>query len=334
MPKRFVLILIFLGVFISKPFAQVISEMTGMCAPTLNLSVCLYAFDSKPLSHRSPIVLVHGWNYKEIPGHPIKDLWGNFKSFYDSEPELYSKFKLYELNYYSNDITLKDMSGAFASILGYFEGFERGNVVIIAHSMGGLLARGSLGFPAPKRGFTGDRVSLLITLGTPHHGTVLANGPAIYDHISPHWFPLLPIISSSIKPSWSDLSRSEILWDNFDGILDYLAYASEYNDFLVGLNKDTSFDNKITAYGGKIEKCDDAGILYCLGDKLIEDVLGVDSDGMVPVSSSLFYTDPQKANSRFRTRHLYDHDHSQIAKGRGDDVLFEIIKHDLLSIKK
>jgi triacylglycerol esterase/lipase EstA (alpha/beta hydrolase family) len=45
-------------------------------------------------------------------------------------------------------------------------GAER--VVLVGHSMGGLVSRAYL------RRFGGDRVSKLITIGTPHHGSVLA----------------------------------------------------------------------------------------------------------------------------------------------------------------
>ena len=64
-------------------------------------------------------------------------------------------------------------------------GFGRKPIVIVAHSMGGVISRYLLRLSqlsGPNAGHaTADRVLRLITLGTPHHGSPMANGPAVAD---------------------------------------------------------------------------------------------------------------------------------------------------------
>jgi len=77
----------------------------------------------------------------------------------------------------------------------------------------------------------GERVLRLITLGTPHHGSPMANGDARNQEAGPGlgtalwWFD--NSWWSTIGPKFYELNRSNLHWDNYDDLLDYSTYANE-----------------------------------------------------------------------------------------------------------
>jgi triacylglycerol esterase/lipase EstA (alpha/beta hydrolase family) len=76
---------------------------------------------------------------------------------------------IYTINYGPPHGDIEDFADQLAAKVDEIcaaTGAER--VVLVGHSMGGLVARAYL------RRFGGDRVAKLITIGTPHHGSVLA----------------------------------------------------------------------------------------------------------------------------------------------------------------
>jgi len=125
--------------------------------------------------------------------------------------------------------------------------------VIVAHSMGGLVARSYMEEHWHVNGQfallpAGERVSRLITLATPHHGTPSANenlrAPAT-------WQDVLDAIDLAYWKNVTvvDANRRDLRWDNVDGLWDeYDDIPNEQNVWL--LNLTNHYDSKISAYFG------------------------------------------------------------------------------------
>jgi triacylglycerol esterase/lipase EstA (alpha/beta hydrolase family) len=114
--------------------------------------------DPAPAPARHPVVLIHGVLVND-------GVWVAIRRFLAKS----GVAPIYTANY---GPPLEDIESFAAQLHDRIErirsatGAER--VVLVAHSMGGLVARAYL------RRFGGERVSRLITIGTPHHGSVLA----------------------------------------------------------------------------------------------------------------------------------------------------------------
>lgn len=63
----------------------------------------------------------------------------------------------------------------------------------------------------------GARVTKLITLGTPHHGSPMANGPARDARAGATWGPTLALFDSlffsQTGPGTFEVNRSDLRWD-------------------------------------------------------------------------------------------------------------------------
>lgn len=100
-------------------------------------STSLNEVDSESLGTRIPLILIHGTHGKvEGPAY-----WQNFRNYFNSKNNLGAKYKLYEFQYDSDEVPV--------AMIGLYLGLEIATksdltykkVVILAHSMGGLVAR-------------------------------------------------------------------------------------------------------------------------------------------------------------------------------------------------
>lgn len=320
------------------------AEARAVCA-TARAAACLDSPDTSPLGSRVPLVVVHGWNRISVPAPSLEDTWSELADFFGRDSDLPTAFKGYSFSYNSNAVNVIELGRALRDVLDKMDtadptGFGRKPIVIVAHSMGGLISRYLLQLSqlsGPNAGHAaGDRVLRLITLGTPHHGSPVANGPAVADKAGIRWGFALnranDFLYQAGGPAWYQPNRTDLFWDNYDGLLDYDTYGSERNVFLTALNSTTAYDNKITAYAGVLSPpssltatCD----TYCWVNTVLAGVFDLASDGVVPVSSALFYD--SRGSPRVTTRYFPDYNHTQLATGKGDGELFTRLKSDLLA---
>ena len=144
--------------------------------------------DTAVLGNRIPVIFVHG-----LGGG--SDGWNSILRAYEQNPAWRGAFKPYSFNYPSTKTevdadptaprTLTALGAALRDAMqGYYDkpmsapdfGFGNKRVIVVAHSMGGLVARSMMQehvFSDGQRG--GQKVLHLITLGTPHHGTQLSD---------------------------------------------------------------------------------------------------------------------------------------------------------------
>jgi pimeloyl-ACP methyl ester carboxylesterase len=313
------------------------------CVPTA--AACLLTNEAEPIGPRVPLILIHGWNPRSVPAPPLTEVWANFALHYARHPSLQAAFKLYAFSYASNAVSLPALAGALRDVLDLASAEDPVNfgskpIVVLAHSLGGLIARAYLPLPqqlGPRAGETaGDRVIALLTLATPHHGSVLANGPAAIVRAGPIFGPALAQFNQAFfsagGPDFSQPNRSDLRWDNFDGLLNYQAFPGERNQTLEALNLAPAFADRIVAYAGTVIPTPACGLnLFCLGSQILLGGFGLPSDGLVPLSSALLVS--AFGLPQFRSRLFGGYDHSEMAAGEGlvvDPFLFGQIQADLL----
>lgn len=322
--------------------------------------ICFGTSDDKsPLGTRIPVILIHGWNPKDVAGEPNQDMWVPLTRHFYTNFWFNQRFKVYYLWYLSNVLAVRDIGQSFAYLIDQMEqvdpDFRGKQFVLVGHSMGGLVARSYMQETrSGSSGLNSERILRLITLGTPHRGTPLANGEArnakaeiVGIGITRRLLELLDRNFFSITIRWDMENRSGLRWDNYDGLLDYRRFPTERNDWLVGLESaQGTLKRKIVAFGGAVSTrrdvldcavvpIPDISIDFSCSAWIVKHGLDAgDNDGVVPLKSALF----EPCDGCLDTRVYLGYDHSEIASGKarfpweGDEPLFGDIANYLLSL--
>jgi pimeloyl-ACP methyl ester carboxylesterase len=290
-------------------------------------------------SGRIPLLLIHGWSFAGKPAPPGTGYWTPFKSYFLNNPYLRDNFKMYYVEYWSNAVSVNQLGGLLRDMLE-LKGLHQQGIAIVAHSMGGLVSRSFMN----EHNFTmgknqgqkcGDNVRLLITLGTPHHGSPMANGEARDENVSFTTLLYMRGIESFVfsQTKYNEVNRSDLRWDNFDQKLNYTKYPNERNDWLTTLNNFTVYDPKLICYaatvtGTQILIPNGVSEQYKMGSFLMKDIFGYDNDGIVPYQSGSF-----EGHTPKKVRKFEEYNHADIATGKGDRMeLYTALQTDLLEI--
>jgi hypothetical protein len=323
-------------------------EVAAACLASVSpASGCLDEVDAAvPSTGRRPLILIHGWNPASIPAPALTATWDHFIGYYNSEAgaSLKARYKLYRFSYLSNSVDLADLGRALRDVLDTAsaadpQSFGNKNLAIVAHSLGGLIARYFMNLPQQKGPFAGqnggERVLKLITLGTPHHGSPAANGPARDAKAGPEWAWILQQMENSIAVRYNQINRSDLTWVNYPGgfQLDYETYPEEQNVTLSAMNGERSYDSRIIAYAGSISPSgsicfsQDPDCQYYWTSRVLIGAFNLPNDGIVPVSSAHF-----EIHDIVRRRLFPGYNHSQLAAGKSatDATVFDQIRSDLI----
>jgi len=289
---------------------------------------------------RIPLILVHGWSFNGKPAPPGTGYWDFFKNYLMNDPELKKYFKPYYVKYWSNAVSVNQLGSLLRNEIEQ-AGLHELPLVIIGHSMGGLVSRSFMnenvyttGINAGKK--CGDIVKLLITLGTPHHGSPMANGPARDDKVNFLMKLTMSTVESMVfsDTRYYDVNRSDLRWDNFNKLLNYEKYPGEKNDWLTNLNTMTNYDPKLICYSSTVTGAfllppySNVDEQYKVGSYLLKESFNVNNDGIVPIHSSSFLEHTPK-----KIRFFSEYNHTDIVRGKGDgSELFGALKEDLLGI--
>ncbi|MGF7140336.1 PGAP1-like alpha/beta domain-containing protein [Roseimarinus sediminis] len=289
---------------------------------------------------RKPLLLIHGWSFDGRPAPPGGGYWDHFKQYLLNDATLRASFKPYYVKYWSNAVSVNELSALLRAKVEA-EGFNEQKIVIIAHSMGGLVARSYMNEQVFTEGSMqgeacGLLVDRLITLGTPHHGSPMANGPARdakVDFLLQVYLSMLESLVFS-ETTYQQVNRSDLRWDNYDQLLDYSSYPDEKNQWLEALNLHTRFDERTICYTASIEGENNpfgASTLeeqYQLGAYIIKSGFSLENDGIVPLKSAAF-----DGHEVLLLRHFDNYNHADIIRGKENkSELFDPIKSDLSTL--
>ncbi|MEM4723511.1 MAG: PQQ-binding-like beta-propeller repeat protein, partial [Candidatus Hadarchaeum sp.] len=261
---------------------------------------------------KKPLLLIHGFQpLQELcirRGDPLTQTtndWKEFVEFFNDHSELGGQYDVFSYVYNTNH-PMARIVDQFKQKIG-----THGSLVILAHSMGGIVARS---FMLEVGGEA--QVEKLITLGTPHHGTPLANYESGFQHFLFEfawclWTPLDAVLMRGVD-------ADKLRWDSFNGDARFPP-----NHWLLNLNASNPYhEAKIRAYEGRLstEQSEQDFKGKCLN------ALGYDpNDTVVPMDSAL-YTNHLSYN---QVRTFQNYDHNEIRSGKGDDTLFRAICRDL-----
>ncbi len=336
-----VAILLFSGIGRTQVFSfeQQINQAFALTSCAFGTTTCFLEWDSAdPLGSRTPLIIIHGQNPNTIPGRPKLELFEPFILRYTNDVSLKTRYKIYFFAYFSNVVSIEELGRRLQDDLASKDRqdsvFASRQIVILAHSMGGLVARSYM------NQYGGQRVLKLITLGTPHHGSPMANGPA-RDAKTVGLWSLAQILFDNLYfsvfgPAWYTVNRSDLRWDNYNGLFNYSLFFLERNIWLENLNASRTNDGKIIAYYGNYAPAGDCtGVFapfaaYCYGSTLLGGAMGLVNDGIVPVSSATFVD--TRGIPRVETRSFDGYNHDDIVAGKSDGLLLTSIRTDLLNL--
>jgi len=163
---------------------------------------------------RGAVVLVHGWglnggSFWLLRRRLLRDGWG----------------PVYCFNYRSRQANVEDAASELKGYVDRVVAVSKRPLTLIGHSLGGLVIR----YYARRYAVRGVR--RLLTLGTPHHGTVVARGwlPAL----APESTLLATLNAADRTPQQFDVIT---LYSTFDAVVLPPAHASYDGAFNIQLN--------------------------------------------------------------------------------------------------
>lgn len=287
-----VLFLIFLCPFLDlkSPLAQIYDPSPADNVTQLVPYPAGLAFSN---DNRIPIILIHGHGgIKDLDDDGVlnvheaieQDYWKHFKRFYQGNSFLSHNYRLLDFNYLSDRFSVWELGRSLRNKLD--TAIQKGilpdaQFYFIGHSMGGLVARACMQEHSQNYGKyigqrVGERITRLITLGTPHHGSPAANSmtrnqmarmaderDAIYQSVwgsASNWYSVIRASSFFFwydqwldHVEWNEPNRNDLLYDNFKPAQGIPNDNPDINHWLIKLNQDTSYDHKIFALAGGLD---------------------------------------------------------------------------------
>ncbi|TGK02188.1 alpha/beta hydrolase [Leptospira selangorensis] len=273
---------------------------------------------------KAKIVLIHGWDFAErqtdLPTDFNKKVanllgtWNQGLAFITQTTDLpsgygstsvYDTFEIYVFTYRTSDYIEINGRRFIDSLNAAFTSSDK--VVVVAHSMGGLVSRAAIQHPNNTK----NVIDHIVSLGTPYYGS---------PYSSPQYTGNLSSIGTIIKfmtdtPGGQGLAYTNGLSAGVTAISPPITDGTNqaFNFFLESMIANTSKDSITTVYGGDMGSgnCSDNvhGTTYRAACAVI--TAGTppfnNSDGIVPLASALL-------NGRAGTQHTVTNmDHSQMS---------------------
>ncbi|TGL36635.1 alpha/beta fold hydrolase [Leptospira koniambonensis] len=273
--------------------------------------------------NRPKIVFIHGWDFAERQTDPPTDFnkkvtnllgtWNQGLAFVTDNAtppsnytgSVYDNFEIYVFTYRTSDYIEVNGRRFIDSLNAAFNSSDK--VVVVAHSMGGLVSRAAI----QHANNTEDVIDHIVSLGTPYYGS---------PYSSPQYTGNLSSIGTIIKfmtdtPGGQGLAYTNGISSGVTAINPPITDGTDqaFNFFLESMIANTSKDSITTVYGGNMGSgnCSDtdhaatyraACVVITNGDPMF-----TQSDGIVPLDSALL-------NGRAGFDHTVSNmDHSQMS---------------------
>ena len=212
---------------------------------------------------RVPVILIHGLQPFKFTCRSFRDWDAAGTTFPQLSAALQANdstsraYQLYALRY----PTFEPIANAVAYLRAEIErrGWQNRDVVLVGHSMGGLVGRGYMAT------YGAEHVRALVTLGTPHLGSPFANRLSV-----------AAAVGGCVNPVWG---LETLLIPRSDGIRD-LDPASDWIQALVGKRGGAE---RIYTFAGDGRLVPDLPLIGCVMNRIV----GANHDGAVPVASAL-----------------------------------------------
>ncbi|MCC5813696.1 MAG: hypothetical protein JJT78_02995 [Leptospira sp.] len=200
-------------------------------------------------SGRINLIFIHGWNFKERNSDPpadfaykiaqIEDTWLNAIQFIDKlDTNIQDRFNFYFYTYRTSNRIFDNGRRFLNETTRFFK--DEDQIVVVAHSMGGLVTREAM-LQSQER----DLYNGLISLGTPYFGSPFA----VSDFVG--FNPILQELVSfyTSTDGGRDLAHSNQL----DNQVEISGGINLYLDRLSAINE--SLDSRTVAYYGNMTDC-------------------------------------------------------------------------------
>ncbi|MCB1193407.1 MAG: alpha/beta hydrolase [Leptospiraceae bacterium] len=255
---------------------------------------------------KTKVVLIHGWDYEEKASDPITshdqkvanilETWQTALGYYDLNiSSVQDNYDFYTFTYrtansveFNGKNFIKHLNSAFT---------KDDKVILLAHSMGGLVSRTAVYDSAN----TNDIIDYVVSLGTPYYGSPFSS--SAYQESSGIIGDLAKFLTGT------DGGKSLAHTNTGDG---QISISGASNDFLDSLNSQTGKDSIFYPYAGKLSSCSNAksGTIFSQGCTALQSGTPqfTESDGIVPVNSAQM-SNKVTSNVTYKT----DFDHSMLS---------------------
>lgn len=196
------------------------------------------ARSGRDASDRRPLVLIHGWQpldtrCENFEDFPVAPRWETVVGALRDAEQVDDRYKVYYLSYPTN----APVSEAAAFLNSALEARGLEDAVLVGHSMGGLVAR-----DAQERD-NGGLIGIVLTLGTPHEGALLAEVAASLTAAIEPFGPYLP---EDFRIAVSDLGLT--LFPYTPGVRDLQPSSSFIRDLMARSDE----TDRVVALGGDL----------------------------------------------------------------------------------
>ncbi|WP_408611875.1 esterase/lipase family protein [Leptospira ainazelensis] len=238
------------------------------------------------------IVLIHGWDFKEKNIDPPTDKFtkvSNLRGTWDEVLEMYSQnlsgvqtnYELYTFTYRTSDYVENNGRRLVEKLNSVFTADDR--VILLAHSMGGLVSRSAL----YHQNNTSDVIDFIVSLGTPYLGSPFASSN--YQGSFGTLGDLIGFMTGT--QGGMDLAYTNAFGTSYTVPIPSEYIEGAYNIYLERLLSDSSKDTRVTAFYGAMSVCNGhpgSDSIYTIGCTFLSNgspSFANKSDGIVTTTS-------------------------------------------------
>lgn len=248
------------------------------------------------VSGKKKLILVHGWDFTERNTDPPTDkytkvtkllgTWNQALEFADNNvSSVYSNYEIYVFTYRTSDYVANNGRRFIDTLNTYFATADK--VIILAHSMGGLVSRAALYHPNNTK----DVIDNIVSLGTPYYGSPFAS-PQYQNNDLSSIGSIVGFVTGT--PGGKDLGYTNggTLGSN---PLPGQTISGSYNPYLESLLGQTFRDSKVSVYYGDLAgSCSGHDVIYASGCLVLNSTSPQfpNTDGIVSAYSGQLYGNP------------------------------------------